>query len=788
MFGGRGMNKKRLKKAYTCVATTVLLAQFAALPGTIHATEKSTSPFIEQSNKIGENTGLRGTYFSEKNFRKTAIIAPSKNGDLKLMKEDVQDVLSEEKQNVQSVRWIGYITPSQSGEYEFSTSSDEQVMLQIDGKTVIQKSPTKQKIKLEKGKDYEIRLEYVPNKEKLDEGIHLQLFWATSTMKKQMIPEENIKCPEWVQKEEIPQAFPRISLFSDEENNEDLDTDNDGIPDNWEIEGYTIKGQMAVKWDDSLAAKGYKKYQSDPYKASTAGDPYTDFQKAANQMDPATNKVARNPLVAAYPTIGVQLDNLTISKNEDISTTVGGDTSTSITRGTSNSTTNETSEGLDISATASLELSITPSLTLSASVTKTFNQSNSTTATIDNSKTASTGENWAQSIGINTAQAAFLGPRVRYINTGTAPVYQLKPDVSIGIGENHTLTSGIVDEKYKANVLNPNEMFPKKGAFPYLINKHEGSPISIDYNELLSLEKNKKVRLDSTQFDGLVAPTANTEKMEKWERYTNQIEHLTARLIFVDPDSNTLIERRVAAPVDLKDPEDKRPKIDLNEALQIGFEDLKKTEKGYQYKEYEFESVSLIYDEETAENLKEQATQTEGGKLDPLKMQLQAKMNIQMSPKGWVTNTKTGKKYYFENGKLTIDPVPLFGILDGNLDFGSQPEEYAYYNKIDKKIHILTGNRGYKFEKKEGKFLKSVSHPNGVVEAIYDANDEWFSNSCQISFYLQKGNEKNELSLMSGFWVQAIIDKGLYKVYEDLHDENTWKINAFWGSGTYPST
>ncbi|MGR5864589.1 PA14 domain-containing protein [Bacillus cereus] len=45
----------------------------------------------------------------------------------------------------QSVRWMGYIQPSESGEYEFSTSDDSHATIQIDGKIIVQDAPMKEK-------------------------------------------------------------------------------------------------------------------------------------------------------------------------------------------------------------------------------------------------------------------------------------------------------------------------------------------------------------------------------------------------------------------------------------------------------------------------------------------------------------------------------------------------------------------------------------------------------------------------------------------------------------------
>ncbi|MDO6629414.1 binary toxin-like calcium binding domain-containing protein [Bacillus thuringiensis] len=765
------MNRTTLKKTYACLATAVLLGQFAGKPSISHAEDKQAKQ-IEQQPQEGsskENMGLMGYYFKDKNFRDPVLLGPTKGGELELKKEEISDILSEEEQNIQAVRWVGVLQPSEDGEYQFSTSSDEQVIMQIDGKTVIQQASMEKKIKLEKGNSYEIRIEYV-REDNTNKDIDFQLFWETSTRQKEVIPEKNILSPDFSRKERKSKLIPNENLFdtcTKDDDEEELDTDDDSILDNWEMNGYTIKGQMAVKWKDDFEELGYKKYVSNPYKSNTAGDPYTDYEKAANKMDPATNKVARNPLVASYPTIGVSLDNFTISKNNDITTSTGEDTSTSFTKGTSNSKTNETSEGIDVTATAEISISITPSASASLSVSNSFNESNSTTATVDESESGSSGQSWSESIGINTAESAFLGARVRYVNTGTAPAYQLKPDVSLGMGENHTLSSGIVDEKYKANVLNPDATFPKKGSLPILVNKHENMPISINFEQLQELEDLKTLRLDSTQYDAVVSPNG-PGSMEKWEKYTNDIEHVTARMIFVTPEE--WVERRIAAPNDPTDPEDKYPEMDVEKALDIGFEKFKKTETGYQYRDYSFEKFHMIYDEETAEKFKEQAEQEPEGKLDPNKMKLNAKMNIQMSPSGWVTNNKTEKKYYFENGEMVVGEKEIDG-------------EMYYFNskgELDEKT-IESGwkeidGKWYYFDEETGEMAKGWKN---IDEGRYYFDEETgemakgWKNIDEDRYYFdeESGEMAKELEKIDEEW---------YYFGSETGEMKTGKVNIRW--------
>ncbi|AQZ49038.1 hypothetical protein B5S25_07170 [Paenibacillus larvae subsp. pulvifaciens] len=56
-----------------------------------------------------------------------------------------------------------------------------------------------------------------------------------------------------------------------------------------------------------------------PNDAHTAGDPYTDYEKAAGIIDKAVSRVALNPLVPAYPSIGVSMEKFIISKNKNVS-------------------------------------------------------------------------------------------------------------------------------------------------------------------------------------------------------------------------------------------------------------------------------------------------------------------------------------------------------------------------------------------------------------------------------------------------------------------------------------
>ncbi|MGU3443937.1 binary toxin-like calcium binding domain-containing protein, partial [Bacillus cereus] len=84
------------------------------------------------------------------------------------------------------------------------------------------------------------------------------------------------------------------------------DNDDDGIMNKWETTGFTIDHSgHVVPWKPEWEAPQYnlKKYVSNPFKINTAGDPYTDLQKAIGDMNVvgAIDPTAKHPFVAACP-------------------------------------------------------------------------------------------------------------------------------------------------------------------------------------------------------------------------------------------------------------------------------------------------------------------------------------------------------------------------------------------------------------------------------------------------------------------------------------------------------
>ncbi|PFE15282.1 PA14 domain-containing protein [Bacillus cereus] len=99
--------------------------------------------------------GFIGYYFTDNAFKDLAFIQVGEKNklmDQKNVKTDGQQVIS--------VKWVGNLKPSQAGEYTLATSSDERVILKVNGETVINQAGMEKSIQLEKDKLYEITIEY----------------------------------------------------------------------------------------------------------------------------------------------------------------------------------------------------------------------------------------------------------------------------------------------------------------------------------------------------------------------------------------------------------------------------------------------------------------------------------------------------------------------------------------------------------------------------------------------------------------------------------------------------
>ncbi|PFK09461.1 binary toxin-like calcium binding domain-containing protein [Bacillus cereus] len=630
----------QLNKMGKCIATSVLFSQLITYSGVSYAEKNQSNSKTKQERTMKQETpspqGLMGYYYQDQNFQQLALMGHRQATDLKVPKSEVKDLLSGNQQQIQSARWVGHIKPSKTGEYLFSTSSDQQVRIELNGNSILNQSSMAETIHLEKDKQYKIRIEYVPQQtETKNTLLDLELNWSISGGKIEPIPEKVFQLPDFSRKQDKEKIIPETSLFQEQGKMKNMrslvtddsrDTDDDAIPDQWEIDGYTIQRKVAVKWADSMKDQGYKKYVSNPYNSHTVRDPYTDWEKAAGHMDSAIKQEARNPLVAAYPSVGVHMEKLIVSNNQNVSSQEGK----SISSTTSASSTSQNMAGVDVSAGYSLLGGF------NAQVTGHYSHTWSSTSGVEDSSS----KNWSTDLGINTGQAAYLNANVRYYNTGTAPIYNVKPTTNFVL-KGDSIVTVKAKENQVGNVLQAGSTYPDKQHAPIALNTLDdfGSQlISINYNQMKQLESGEKLNLQTTQASGLYGVIKangglSVDPSQEWDPVKAQIENASASII-LDTGEETL-ERRVAAK-DYHDPEDLTPETTLGEAIAMAFDI---TEKGGElyYKDVPLrESVTgIVFDQKTAEEVKAQLDKMPNQNKKLYNVKIKRGMNIMIQKPVW---------------------------------------------------------------------------------------------------------------------------------------------------------
>ncbi|ELL44126.1 binary toxin-like calcium binding domain-containing protein [Spiroplasma melliferum] len=416
---------------------------------------------------------------------------------------------------------------------------------------------------------------------------------------------------------------------------DDYDSDDDGIPDSWEINGYTVEHGKIVKWDEKKHGKGnFVKYKSDPYNSHTTGDPYSDADKVLGNVDEAILPEARHPLVAAYPKIGVNMERLILSKNQTITSEKGSSKGEQTTKTVSASTSNSHMESNRVGGEVSVKYP------LGVSVTANYSHEWSNTVTVDNTKSDTTGESktesWTEALGMNTVDAALLNGNVKYLNVGTAPIYNVRPTLNFILGNNNldpTLHTIIAKSNTTANVIFPGESYPEKNQNPISWNTSDdfnANPIKVTYEQVETIQKGKGIEIQTIQTSGLYK-IYNSEKFsiineyQRWEYIMGDIYSRTAAITLVF-HSGIISERRVYAPKVT----DKNPPhhlaLTLQEAIELAFPGVVIKDEKLFHKDIKYGYVNIITDKKTHDLMHQQMAETNNKSIYQVK--LKQGMNI----------------------------------------------------------------------------------------------------------------------------------------------------------------
>ncbi|MCY9512386.1 PA14 domain-containing protein, partial [Paenibacillus larvae] len=594
----------------------------------------------------------------------------------------------------QSILWTGYIKPSETNDYFFSTSDDEYVALKIDGHLIMNGSGNKESVHLEKDKLYKIIIEYTPEEnQNIDVLNTFKVFWEMGGGQKEIIPGENLVLPTRVERSQEDRILPMYNANGVKKDEHMKDTDDDGIPDEWEINGYTVVDHVVVKWDEGKHAGKYKKFVSDPYDAHTAGDPYTDYEKASGIVDKAILKVAHNPLVPAYPSIGVSMDKFIISTNENIEE--GTDKSLTISRGSSSTKT------IDYGVTASLHASL---IDFGASVSASFHTSSSQTMTTEKSE----GKSWSQRIGMNTTDRAHFNGNIRYYNRATAPIYNVEPTLTLVLDATNNAQSLFtvkVKENQKAEVIKPGDSYPRRGLSSISLRNMDdfgSAPIPLTFNQVNALEAGTPLSLETDQFTGEYIKVANGKQYlpQPWSYWLTQIESSSARIILDDGDKE--IERRIAARTVAGYETETKPEVTLGEALRLTFGIEQKDHETRRFT-YNGDPIHFVFDKDTAEDIKNQLRKMEMPCMDNVKlkagMQIMLQTNLvhngsfKNGLNGWIVTKKSNSWNNYKEPKIFKGEGP-----DGVnvLDTGDNSIEKTVKLNPNLRYHISCNKDGKK--------------------------------------------------------------------------------------------
>jgi|GEM_PF-2421338 len=543
--------------------------------------------------------GFMGYFYYGDQFDEPAFISLGADGNLKVdQSRDFIEWENKERQ-IQSARWVGQLLIEKEEDYQFTTKDNDQVMMKISDEWAIKQGETPV-IRLEAGL-HEVEIEYQTPifKETI---FDLQLSWKGIQEKKAVDPDPLMLPAEFDEDQRSVEFVPedgllkrKSSLRSDDHGW--LDTDGDGIFDLWEIEGYTVVNGIIRAWDDQLSQQGFRKFISNPNRAHTAHDPYSDLEKASGNVDEGMSWEARHPLVAAVPAISVGMERVILSRliNES------GEQGASESRETSSSSSLSNTEGVD--------LQVGYSLLQGPSVSVTGHYSHTSSQTVEASN--STGKSWSESIGLNRGETAELNANIRYYNTGTGVVYNLEPTFNLVLGRD-TLATVRAQLNQQSSHLVPDDAYPARrlnGIALNTLDQFSSRLIPLNYEQVQALDEGEPLRLEMTQFTGQFVKrdaSGGNIRSGDWDLYIPQIER-TSAAITLDVGDDEAIERWVAAK-DLRDPNDRTPELTLGEAIQLAF-GTQEGNGGRLYYEHEQTRNKIAIDENAVHLVMDERTQ-----------------------------------------------------------------------------------------------------------------------------------------------------------------------------------
>lgn len=615
-------------------------------------------------------SGLFLYLFAEKNFKAPFLFGPTKNDGLACAVNIVKE-FGLAKTAIKSAKLIGYIKPKHTGNYQLKLSQNfADCQINLDDQWVVRNTDIKaQNLSADEWVPIEVSLQF-DTALTIEQLTELKLVMVGADGTETALPQTNLLNPDF-------RNDRHKWLTAAEEDDEDIDTDDDAIPDVFEINGYTIAKKVAVKWSDKYEELGYTRFVSNPYLAHTVGDPYTDYEKAARDIDKSSDPVTFNPLVAACPSVKVVLENTILSPNKDYSRSVGSHSST------------------NYSATKSQNIGFNSGFSLmqglSLGVSGSFGSSETT------------GQDWGQSEDntehFNSASAAYLNANVRYRNTGAGSIYKLAPTTNFVIDDD-TIATLKAKENTLAEGLASGDNYPEGGHGIALntMDDFSSHPITLNKAQFEYFMSNKgPLLLETTQSAGVYVYTdryGQPQYGDEWTPFKKVMAKNAANIII---DSVTDVQERYIAAKDFEDPEDLTPVLTVKEALKLAFKNnITEEADGFLYyddKLMEEPQTLRIVDEYTRKTMEKQIKATSGPFKDVktfYDVKLFPKMALDIKIGLFFEEAYIGNSYYHTTNHGTQSygqQVPDLGL--GKTDCFAI-EYYDYYRLTPKDQSMVT--------------------------------------------------------------------------------------------------
>ncbi len=315
------------------------------------------------------------------------------------------------------------------------------------------------------------------------------------------------------------------------------DTDNDGVSDMLELEGYWYN-YITGKFERWILGMDQERYQTDPVRFSTDEDPYGDGMEVSEiLMDMSVAAPGKHPLVPAFPDIYVSMIEYKVTPIEEIVTRTGRKANSSW----ANSTIDETTFRWEANGKFSLGVSEKGGyggLEIGGGVSQT------TKHAVTHSKSGLDETSWDDATTLDPSKAASLKLNLVFENRGTATAREVVPMVTALVGNSGIATYPLPEEK-RIDVLAPGEV-----STTWILGGEEKSRIEATLDELRDLQMGSPLILEINQMNAKVKKQDDKggwTNTQLWSDYKPSIDGVSVKLVVdmgVDEPANFLVYAR----------------------------------------------------------------------------------------------------------------------------------------------------------------------------------------------------------------------------------------------------